>query len=103
MSEPQRERAGSDLAARCAPIELLVADVDGVLTDGVIAIDAEGDEVKRFHVRDGLGYALWHRAGKVSAILSGRRAAAVERRAAELAIPHVLQGHDAKAAPFRAL
>jgi 3-deoxy-D-manno-octulosonate 8-phosphate phosphatase (KDO 8-P phosphatase) len=103
MGQTQRERAGPDLAARCAPIELLMADVDGVLTDGVIAIDAEGEEIKHFHVRDGLGYAMWHRAGKRSAILSGRRAAAVESRAAELSIGDVLQGHDAKAGPFRDL
>jgi 3-deoxy-D-manno-octulosonate 8-phosphate phosphatase (KDO 8-P phosphatase) len=100
MGDGQGDRAGHELGARCAPIELLIADVDGVLTDGVIAIDGAGDEIKRFHVRDGLGYALWHRAGKHSAILSGRRAAAVERRAAELSIAHVLQGHDAKAGPF---
>ena len=36
------------------PIELLVVDVDGVLTDGVIAIDDRGVETKHFHVRDGL-------------------------------------------------
>jgi 3-deoxy-D-manno-octulosonate 8-phosphate phosphatase (KDO 8-P phosphatase) len=100
MSDVVGEGAGHDLDARCAPIELLIADVDGVLTDGVIAIDADGAETKHFHVRDGLGYALWHRAGKQSAVLSGRRAAAVERRAAELSISHVLQGHDAKAGPF---
>jgi len=103
MGDGQGLPEEDELAARCAPIELLIADVDGVLTDGVIAIGADGAEVKRFHVRDGLGYALWHRAGKQSAILSGRRAAAVERRAAELSIPHVLQGHDAKAGPFREL
>jgi 3-deoxy-D-manno-octulosonate 8-phosphate phosphatase (KDO 8-P phosphatase) len=91
------------LAARCEPIELLVVDVDGVLTDGVIALDDRGAEIKRFHVRDGLAYALWHRAGKRSAILSGRLAEAVERRAAELKIAHVLQGLDRKAEPFRAL
>jgi 3-deoxy-D-manno-octulosonate 8-phosphate phosphatase (KDO 8-P phosphatase) len=103
MSEGQGDRAGVELGARGAPIELLIADVDGVLTDGVIAIDGEGGEIKRFHVRDGLGYALWHRAGKRSAILSGRRAAAVERRAAELSIAHVFQGQDAKDGPFRDL
>ncbi len=73
MGDDQGDRAGHELGARCAPIELLIADVNGVLTDGVIAIDAEGAEIKHFHVRDGLGYALWHRAGKLSAILSGRR------------------------------
>ena len=67
--------APADLAARCQPIELLVADVDGVLTDGVIALDDEGVETKHFYVRDGMAYALWHRAGKQAAILSGRRAA----------------------------
>ncbi len=103
MGEPASARPDRELAARCDPIVLLIADVDGVLTDGVIALDADGAETKRFHVRDGLGYAIWHRAGKQSAILSGRRAAAVDRRANELSIAHVLQGHDAKAGPFREL
>jgi 3-deoxy-D-manno-octulosonate 8-phosphate phosphatase (KDO 8-P phosphatase) len=78
--------AEADLAARCQPIELLVADVDGVLTDGVIALNDEGVETKHFYVRDGMAYALWHRAGKQAAILSGRRVRAVEPRAAELKI-----------------
>jgi 3-deoxy-D-manno-octulosonate 8-phosphate phosphatase (KDO 8-P phosphatase) len=92
-----------DLTARCQPIELLVADVDGVLTDGVIAIDDSGIETKHFSVRDGMAYAIWHRAGKQAAILSGRRTPAVDRRAAELKIAHVLQGHEQKAAPLRTL
>src|SRR5262249_41427619 len=93
----------AELTARCEPIELLVVDVDGVLTDGVIAVDDLGVETKHFHVRDGLAYALWHRAGKQAAILSGRRAAAVEHRAQELKIAHVLQGFDRKDEAFRAL
>src|SRR5262249_21161396 len=93
----------AELTARCEPIELLVVDVDGVLTDGVIAVDDLGVETKHFHVRDGLAYALWHRAGKQAAILSGRKAAAVEHRARELKIAHVLQGHEQKAGPLRTL
>ncbi len=69
----------------------------------MIALDSQGCEIKHFHVRDGLAYTLWHRAGKQAAILSGRRAAAVERRAAELKIGHLLEGHEHKAAPFRKL
>jgi len=95
--------APAELVERCQAIELLVTDVDGVLTDGVIALDSQGCETKHFHVRDGLAYALWHRAGKQAAILSGRRAAAVKCRAAELKIPHVLEGHEQKAAPLRSL
>jgi 3-deoxy-D-manno-octulosonate 8-phosphate phosphatase (KDO 8-P phosphatase) len=97
------QRASSDLAARCAPIELLVVDVDGVLTDGAIIIDDRGVESKNFHVRDGLAYSLWHKAGKKSAILSGRKAEAVARRAADLQISHVAQGLADKGRPFLAL
>ena len=95
--------SSADLAARCAGIELLAVDVDGVLTDGAIVIDDRGVESKNFHVRDGLAYSLWHRAGKVSAILSGRRAEVVERRAAELKIGHVAQGLAEKGERFRML
>ncbi len=51
------------MTAQCQPIELLVADVDGVLTDGVIAVDDHGVETKHFHVRDGLAFGLWHQGG----------------------------------------
>ena len=95
--------SSADLAARCAAIELLAVDVDGVLTDGVIAVDDRGLESKHFHVRDGLAYALWHRAGKQSAIFSGRRAEVVDRRAAELKIAHVAQGLAEKAEPLLSL
>jgi 3-deoxy-D-manno-octulosonate 8-phosphate phosphatase (KDO 8-P phosphatase) len=92
-----------DLAGRCRRIELLLVDVDGVLTDGVIAIDGHGVETKHFHVRDGSAIALWRQAGKRAAILSGRSAAAVEYRAAELGITPVIQGVSHKGEPFRAL
>src|SRR3954468_9120143 len=92
-----------DLAARCGPIELLLVDVDGVLTDGVIAIDDHGAETKHFHVRDGSALTLWRGSGKRAAILSGRSAPAVDRRAAELGIAPVIQGAAQKAEPFRAL
>jgi 3-deoxy-D-manno-octulosonate 8-phosphate phosphatase (KDO 8-P phosphatase) len=95
----------AELAARCAAIELLIVDVDGVLTDGVIALDDRGVETKHFHVRDGSALNVWREAGKAVAILSGRRSAAVDLRAAELGIAAsaVIQGAAEKRAPFRAL
>jgi 3-deoxy-D-manno-octulosonate 8-phosphate phosphatase (KDO 8-P phosphatase) len=88
--------SSAELTDRCRLIELLVLDVDGVLTDGAIMIDDRGIESKHFHVRDGAGIALWRKAGKQVAILSGRSAACVNIRAAELGIAPVVQGSTDK-------
>jgi 3-deoxy-D-manno-octulosonate 8-phosphate phosphatase (KDO 8-P phosphatase) len=89
------------LAGRCAAIELLVLDVDGVLTDGGIVYADDGVELKQFHVRDGSGLVLWHRAGKRSAIITGRTSRLVDVRAAELGVGLVIQGAQAKMAAYR--
>lgn len=81
-----------NLAQRCAAIELLLLDVDGVLTDGGIIYGDDGRECKVFHVRDGSGLKIWHLAGKRSAVISGRSSRVVEVRAAELGVSRVLQG-----------
>ncbi len=47
----------------CQNVELILSDVDGVLTDGGVVFDNQGIEIKKFHVRDGLGIKLWQRAG----------------------------------------
>jgi 3-deoxy-D-manno-octulosonate 8-phosphate phosphatase (KDO 8-P phosphatase) len=96
-------RSPAELAERCQPIELLVTDVDGVMTDGKIVLDDRGIETKSFHVRDGLAFSVWREAGKHAAILSGRKTSAVDLRAASLKITHVLQGHEQKEAPLRIL
>jgi YrbI family 3-deoxy-D-manno-octulosonate 8-phosphate phosphatase len=80
---------------------LLIADVDGVLTDGGILLDADGRELKRFHVRDGYGLRLWHDLGKRTALISGRSAPVVEARARELHIGRVVQGAVDKLPVFR--
>jgi 3-deoxy-D-manno-octulosonate 8-phosphate phosphatase (KDO 8-P phosphatase) len=76
-------------------IEMLVLDVDGVLTDGRIITHNDGSESKCFHVLDGHGLRMWMRAGLKVAWLSGRQSVATSRRAEELQIPYVLQDcHD---------
>jgi 3-deoxy-D-manno-octulosonate 8-phosphate phosphatase (KDO 8-P phosphatase) len=89
------------LSQRCARIELLVLDVDGVLTDGNIIYADDGREIKTFHVRDGSGLALWHHVDKKSAIITGRTSRIVEVRAAELGIGPVFQGAPLKMDPLR--
>ena len=91
------------LRDRCLAVELLVADVDGVLTGGGIVHGGGGLELKAFHVRDGSGLKVWHRCGKRTALITGRRSAAVEVRAAELGIRWVRQGVDDKLAALREL
>lgn len=93
----------AEIKARCAAIELLVVDVDGVMTDGRVIIDDNGVESKHFHVRDGLGFSLWRQAGKNSAIISGRSVPVVNRRAADLGIALVMQGIADKGEALRTL
>ena len=84
-----------------ARIELLLLDVDGVLTDGRIIYSDDGQELKAFHVRDGSGLKFWRQSGKRVAILSGRSSSTISRRAAELGIDPVVQGADEKLPAFR--
>jgi 3-deoxy-D-manno-octulosonate 8-phosphate phosphatase (KDO 8-P phosphatase) len=86
---------------RYARIELLLLDVDGVLTDGRIVYTDSGEELKAFHVRDGSGLKLWRRSGKRAAILSGRTSPTVTRRAGELGIDLVVQGAGEKLPALR--
>ncbi|MBA4348852.1 MAG: 3-deoxy-manno-octulosonate-8-phosphatase KdsC [Thermodesulfovibrio sp.] len=72
-------------------IKLLILDVDGVLTDGSIILDNEGNEIKAFHVRDGHGIKMLTKAGVHVAIITGRYSKVVERRAHELGITEVYQ------------
>lgn len=88
-------------AARCRRLRLVLTDVDGVLTDGAVLVLPDGREAKSFHMRDGLGIVLAHRAGLRTGVLSGRSSEAVERRARELGMAVVRQGVADKAAAFR--
>jgi len=76
-------------------IRLLVMDVDGVLTDGAISVNADGTETKCFNSLDGHGIRMWRRAGLKVAFISGRAADAVNHRARDLGVGHVFQDcHD---------
>lgn len=77
-------------------VELLVLDVDGVMTDGRLHFDADGREAKVFHVRDGYGIKQLMALGVEVAVISGRDSTAVERRTKELNIKHTSFGQDNK-------
>jgi YrbI family 3-deoxy-D-manno-octulosonate 8-phosphate phosphatase len=77
--------------SRLAALRLVALDVDGVLTDGGIWYTDQGDELKRFDVRDGQGLVLLRTAGVVTAVITRRHSEIVERRARELGIVEVHQ------------
>ena len=81
---------------RCKKVELILSDVDGVLTDGGIIFDNQGIELKRFHSRDGLGIKQWRRGGFTFGILTARSSHIVKVRAAELGVDVVRQGFEEK-------
>jgi 3-deoxy-D-manno-octulosonate 8-phosphate phosphatase (KDO 8-P phosphatase) len=80
-----------ELKARARRLRLILLDVDGVLTDGTVAIHSTGGESKSFHIRDGAAIIWARREGLEVGLLSGRPSEATSRRAAELGITLVLQ------------
>lgn len=84
------------LEDRAKAVELILSDVDGVLTDGGVLFDNQGIEIKKFHTHDGLGIRLWKRAGFRFGVCSARSSHIVKVRAAELGIEIVRQGFEDK-------
>ena len=81
-------------------IELLAFDVDGVLTDGGLYYDREGNEFKKFFAQDGHGIKIVQSIGIEIMIISGRQAECVNHRAKELGIKYVVQGSRNKLKSF---
>jgi 3-deoxy-D-manno-octulosonate 8-phosphate phosphatase (KDO 8-P phosphatase) len=82
----------ADGKARARRIKLIVMDVDGTLTDGTLFVLPDGEEVKSYNVRDGLGILLAHLAGFKTAIITGKTSRALEKRAEKLRIDELYQG-----------
>ena len=88
----------SQLQDKARSLNLLILDVDGVLTDGRLWLMDDGSELKSFHVRDGLGLRLLMDAGVEVAAVSGRKSNAVRERLAELNFSVILEGWQDKGA-----
>ncbi len=91
---------GLTIDERARRIRLLLFDVDGVLTDGVIVMHADGSESKGFHIKDGAAIVWAQRAGVPVGLLSARASGATSHRAAQLAIRIVQQGVTSKLSAF---
>lgn len=81
---------------RAAAVRALVLDVDGVLTDGTLWYGPDGEIMKAFSVRDGLGLRLLKIEGLAVAVISAKRSAALAARLRDLDIAHVYLGREDK-------
>jgi len=97
MTEAEKMQVNTEKAKK---LKLLILDVDGVLTDGKLFFDNQGNEYKSFHARDGHGIKLLRQTGVEVAVISGRKSNSVELRMKNLGIEHVYQGHENKRAAF---
>jgi 3-deoxy-manno-octulosonate cytidylyltransferase (CMP-KDO synthetase) len=105
LDEVRRILLGNSKADKpsLADVKLLITDVDGVLTDGSIYYDQNGESFKQFHVRDGLGIRMLEENGIQVAVVSGRDSAALRKRLADLGISLSLLGVKDKAAACQQL
>ena len=85
-----------EIHKRAKTVELLVLDVDGVLTNGSLYFGNSREELKAFNIQDGLGIKLLRDGGIETAIITGRQSALVQRRAENLGIKHIIQGREDK-------
>lgn len=85
-----------EILNKAKQIELLIFDVDGVLTDGGLILGESGNEYKVFHSRDGLGLVMLRESGCHLAVISGRSSSIVSERMTMLGIEYVYQGQNDK-------
>jgi 3-deoxy-D-manno-octulosonate 8-phosphate phosphatase (KDO 8-P phosphatase) len=82
--------ADDPVKEKASRVNLLLMDCDGVLTDGRLYFSANGEAIKVFHVRDGQGIVLWHKAGFRSGVITGRDAEDIlQARAQELGMDYL--------------
>jgi 3-deoxy-D-manno-octulosonate 8-phosphate phosphatase (KDO 8-P phosphatase) len=89
--------SAEELNKRLQQVQLLLTDVDGVMTDGSVFV-GENDEYKQFSIQDGLGLVILRRAGVKVGWLSARPSPATKRRGEELKLDYVVQQKGSKVA-----
>lgn len=85
-----------NISKQLSGLRMLILDVDGVLTDGRLHYGPHGEELKVFHVHDGLGLKQLMQAGITIAVISGRDCEALRTRLTDLGIKHHYLGQSEK-------
>lgn len=73
-------------------IRLFITDIDGTLTDGGMYYSENGDEMKKFNTRDGMGFQMLREAGVKTAFITSEDCKLNKRRAKKLNVDYIRQG-----------
>lgn len=92
-----------DILDKAKNIELVIFDVDGVMTDGSLFMGDKGEEYKAFNSHDGHGMRMLQEGGVQAAIITGRSSQVVKHRMKDLGVTHIYQGYRDKRPAFEAL
>lgn len=93
----------NQLLEKAKNIKCLVCDVDGVLTEGFLHIDNHGNELKTFHVQDGMGLKFLMAAGIEVAVITTSVNAVIDHRMKQLGITRYYKGQVDKRQAFEQL
>lgn len=93
----------SAITDKAKQIRLLIIDIDGVLTDGGLHFDNQGEEYKTFNSLDGHGIRMLLECGIEVAVITGRHSAVVEHRMEDLGVKHLYQGYRDKLPAYEKL
>lgn len=88
---------------KAKPIKLLIVDVDGTLTNGILYYGVDGAEMRGFHVHDGLGLKLLELSGVTVAVISAKESSVVAKRLSDLKIKHIYLGYEKKLPAYETL
>jgi 3-deoxy-D-manno-octulosonate 8-phosphate phosphatase (KDO 8-P phosphatase) len=93
----------NNLLEKAKKIKCLISDVDGVLTDGLLFLDNNGNELKAFHVQDGMGLKLLMAAGIEVAVITTSQNKVIDHRMQQLGIQHYFKGQVDKRLAYKTL
>jgi 3-deoxy-D-manno-octulosonate 8-phosphate phosphatase (KDO 8-P phosphatase) len=93
----------NDLIEKAKKIKCLICDVDGVLSDGLLHIDNFGNELKSFHVQDGMGLKLLMAAGIQVAVITTSINDVIDHRMKQLGVIHYYKGQVDKRDAYQQL
>lgn len=92
-----------EILDKAKKIKCLICDVDGVMTNGLLYMDNHGNELKAYHVHDGMGLKLLLSAGIDVAVITTAKNAVIEHRMRQLGIHHFFTGQVEKQTAFQQL